>query len=131
MGKVEDGWDILARVHIIDRALKEAKQDWENKKDSLGFSNYSLDEINSISNNDFLVIAYSWAAGVDFRDFFDMMGIDYSKKASEQIKSFNFEKAPKEMMLSTSNGYCKEDKYGKLLDKESIKVEENATYPKE
>ena len=33
------------------------------------------------------------------------------------------------MMLSTPNGYCKEDKYGRLLDKKTISVDSNSTYP--
>ena len=77
-GKLLNGWHVLARVHILEREMSRAKKDWEAKKVSVGFSTYSLDEINAIGDNDWLIIAYSYAATLDYRNYFDMMGIPYS-----------------------------------------------------
>jgi len=129
MGKVQNGWHVLARVHILEREMSRAKKDWDARKASVGFSSYSLDEINSIKNNDWLVVAYSYAAEVDYRNYFDMMGIPYSQKAREQIASFGFEVVPHALFASTDTGYCKEDTYGTLFDKPTIDVDGTTLFP--
>ena len=129
MDKIENGWHILARVHILEREMSRAKKDWDTKKDDVGFSTYTLDEINSISNNDWLVVAYSYAGEVDFRDYFDMMGISYSQKARNQIESFGFDVVPNALFVSTNKGYCKEDKYGRLFDRDILEVNGTTVYP--
>ena len=128
MGKIQNGWHILARVHILEREMKRAKKDWEAQKASVGFSTYSLNEINAIGNNDWLVVAYSYTAEVDFRDYFDMMGISYSQKARNQIASFGFDVAPKALFVSTPKGYCSEDKYGRLFDRPSLPIDGTTVY---
>ena len=90
LGKVQNGWHVLARVHILEREMRRAKQDWEAKKASVGFSTYSLAEINAISNNDWLTVAYSYASELDLRNYFTMMGIPFSQKARKQIESFPY-----------------------------------------
>ena len=106
MGKVENGWHVLARVHILEREMRRAKQDWDAKKASVGFDQYSLDEINAIRNNDWLIVAYSYAAGLDYINYFDMMGIPYSQKARDQITSFGFEVVPDALFESEDTAYC-------------------------
>ena len=128
MGKLENGWHVLARVHILEREMKRAKQDWENRKASVGFSNYTLDEINAIGDNDWLVIAYSYAAEIDYRNYFDMMGIPYSDKAREQIASFGFDAAPKALFVSSKTGYCAADEYGKLFDRPTLAIDGETVY---
>jgi hypothetical protein len=129
MGKLENGWHVLARVHILEREMRRAKQDWEKRKESVGFSNYTLNEIKSIGNNDWLVVAYSYAAGLDYRNYFDMMGIPYSSKARNQIASFGFDVVPNELFVSTSKGYCKQDEYGRLFDRPALAIDGKTTYP--
>ncbi len=128
MGKLENGWHVLARVHILEREMRRAKQDWENRKASVGFSNYTLDEINAIHDNDWLVIAYSYAAELDYRNYFDMMGIPYSDKAREQIASFGFDTAPKALFVSTKTGYCAADEYGRLFDRPTLAIDGKTAY---
>ncbi len=106
MGKVENGWHVLARVHVLEREMRRAKQDWDAKKASVGFDQYSLDEINAIRNNDWLIVAYSYAAGLDYINYFDMMGIPYSQKARDQITSFGFEVVPDALFESEDTAYC-------------------------
>jgi hypothetical protein len=108
--------------------MRRAKKDWDAKKDSVGFSTYTLDEINSIRNNDWLVIAYSYAAELDYRNYFDMMGIEYSQKARDQIASFEYEVVPNSLFVSTSKGYCNEDDYGTLFDKPTLDIDGSTAY---
>lgn len=129
LGKLENGWHVLARVHILEREMSRAKQDWDNKKDAVGFSTYSLDEINAIRDNDWLVVAYSYAAGLDYRNYFDMMGIPYTQKARDQVASFGFTVVPNALFLSTDGGYCDSDEYGILFDKPTIPVDGTSVWP--
>ncbi len=129
LGKLQNGWHLLSRLHILDREIKRVKNDWENKKASIGFDRYSLDEFKSMRKNDWLLVSFSFASGLDFRDYFDMMGIEYSQKASDQVESFAYERVPAKLFVSTSDGYCKSDEYGTLLDKSMIDVKEGTVFP--
>jgi hypothetical protein len=129
MGKLENGWHLLSRLHLLEREIKRAKRDWENRSDDLGFGSYTWDAFNSMRKNDWLLVSFSFASGLDFRDFFDMMGIPYEQKASEQVASFGYEKVPQKFYISTPNGYCKEDAYGNFLDKASIDFTKSAVFP--
>ncbi len=128
LGKVQKGWHVLARVHILEREMSRAKQDWDARKASVGFSTYSLDEINAIRNNDWLTVAYSYASELDLRDYFDMMGIPFSQKAHDQIASFGFDKAPKSLFVSTDTGYCQTDDYGTLFDRPTLPMDGSTAY---
>ncbi len=129
MGKLENGWHLLSRLHLLEREIKRARGDWENRRDDLGFGSYTWDAFNSMRKNDWLLVSFSFASGLDFRDFFDMMGIPYEQKASEQVASFGYEKVPQKFYISTPNGYCKEDAYGNFLDKASIDFTKSAVFP--
>jgi predicted metalloendopeptidase len=118
MGKLENGWHLLARLHLLERERKYVKSTWENKKYSLGFSTYALEEFKRINNNDWMLISLSFAAGLDFRSFLSMYGIPYSEKAAKQVESFLFPSVPQKFFLSTPTGYCEEDQYGAYLDKQ-------------
>lgn len=56
-----------------------------------------------------------------------MYGMTYSQKASDQVASFNFEKAEKRFFVSTPNGYCTKDDYGDYLNKQILDL--NETFP--
>jgi hypothetical protein len=130
--KLDSGWHLLARMHILQRERRGAKKDatsWSNMKDNIGFGTYSLNEFRNIPKNDYIVVTMSFAAELDLRPYFDMMGIEYSDKASNQINSFGYDKAEKIYFVSTQSGYCKEDKFGYMLDKISIPVDSTTIYP--
>ena len=129
LGKLNNGWHVLARVHILEREMNRAKKDWETKKASVGFSTYSLSEIKNIRNNDWLIVAYSYAAELDLRNYFDMMGIPHSDKAYTQIESFGFDVAPNSLFVSTEYGYCKTDEYGTIFDRPTLDIDGMTKYP--
>jgi hypothetical protein len=131
MGKLKDGWHFLTRLQILDRACKDAvssSDTWDAKKRDLGFDSYSLDEFKKISKNDWLLIAYSFASGLDFREFLDMFGLEYSAKASSQVASFGFKSVPQRYFVSTRSGFCAKDEFGDYLDKKSIRLDEDFPY---
>jgi len=127
--KLKNGWHLLARLHILEREIKKAKDDWSNRKSSIGFSNYTLDEFNAIKNNDWMLVSFSFAVSLDFREYFEMMGIEFTSKAAEQVKSYSYTSVEKKFFLSTPNGYCKNDKFGDFLDKMSLDINGSAIWP--
>ncbi len=92
-GVLENGWHLVARLHLLLRAFDGARASaaaWDAAKERLGFGDYSLDEASKISNNDFTAIALSYVNGLDFQDFFDMYGLAVGAKAKAQIQGFSF-----------------------------------------
>ncbi len=126
---LQDGWDLWARLHVLEKNINDVKADWENKKASLWFSNYTLDEFENISNNDWMLVSMSYAAKLDYRPLFDMYGQDYSEKASEQVESFGFPKAKQTYFVSTPEWYVTKDKYGDYLDKPDMEIYSYSVWP--
>lgn len=109
-GKLQSGWHLLARLHILEREFNRAKASdatWESKKASLGFASYSRAEAEAISNDDWMLIAVSQATGLDYRDYLRMWGITVSSKAAEQVAGRGFAAAPRAFFISSPAGYCK------------------------
>ena len=125
-GELDNGWHLLARLHILNREYKTADNSeilWNSKKDNLGFSSYSYEEAKDITNNDWMLVAMSYSSGLDFRDYFNMWGLSYTTKANTQVLAFdsqavsrNFYKAQLDSN-GNSNGYCKTDSFGAYLNK--------------
>ncbi len=130
--KLANGWHLLTRQQMLEREFNRAlatEELWEDKKASLGFDSYTLDEAKAINNNDWLAIVYSYVTGADFRDYMDLWALPYSTKASDQIASFNFPVVPRHFFVSTPTGYYQEDEYGRLLDREYLEVNGTTTFP--
>ena len=118
-GKLQDGWHLLARLHMLEREFNRADnndKDWLDKRDSLGFSQFDLATAKSLSNNDWLTIAISYVTQLDFTDFLTMWGLPASDAANTQVASFSFEKANKKFYNASGNNYC----YG--LDKTPLDI---------
>ena len=108
-GKLQDGWHLLARLHMLEREFNRADnndKDWLDKRDSLGFSQFDLATAKSLSNNDWLTIAISYVTQLDFTDFLTMWGLPASNAANTQVASFSFEKANKKFYNASGNNYC-------------------------
>ena len=130
-----DGFHLLTRLHILERYLaKDAKKDWNNNKNNLCFSNYSLDEIKNINSNDWMVISLSCASGLDFRPFFNMYGEPYSQKASDQVGALGLSESTQNVFftIAEDGGFIlpsSMDKAGEFLDKKSVPVDGTTEYP--
>lgn len=127
-GALQDGWHLLARLHILEREFNRARSDattWDAKKTSLGFASYSKAEADAISSNDWMVIAVSKVTGMDYRDYFNMWGQAYSAKANTQVAGFNHATAERRFFISSSNGYCK----GEGFDGNNLPVDGNQAWP--
>jgi hypothetical protein len=125
-GVLQNGWHLLARLHMLEREFKRATASdvlWTSKRLNLGFNSYLLTEAKAISNNDWMVIAMSYATGRDYRDYLNMWGITFSAKANAQVASFLYPVVPREYFISTGSGYCSTDIYGTQLSKTTLPID--------
>ncbi|MGJ8649448.1 MAG: ImpA family metalloprotease [Opitutaceae bacterium] len=109
-GALEDGWNVYARLHMLDREFNRSDDDdavWLSKRDQLGFSSFTRTEARALGNVDWMVVAVSYVTGLDFRAFFEMYGYVPSVEAAAQVAGFGFNAAPQVFCLSTAKGYCK------------------------
>ncbi|HSC89342.1 MAG TPA: ImpA family metalloprotease, partial [Polyangiaceae bacterium] len=91
-GKLENGYHIVPRIHLLDRAYRSAtanQEAWDAAKTGLGFASYTLEQAGDIGNNDFMLVAMSFVTGLDYRDFFDMWGLATSTQAKDQVAGFS------------------------------------------
>ena len=127
-GALQDGWHLLARLHILEREFNRARSDtttWDAKKTSLGFASYSKAEADAISSNDWMVIAVSKVTGMDYRDYFSMWGQAFSTKANDQVAAFNHAAAERRFFITSPNGYCK----GEGFDGNNLPVNGSQVWP--
>ncbi len=111
-GILNDGWHLLGRLHLIEREfnrLKGSAELWDARKESIGFSQYSLDEANAISNNDWLLVALSYITERDMRAYLNMWGFTFSDKAKQQVITHNHPAMPLNYFVSSNTGYCTTD----------------------
>jgi hypothetical protein len=127
-GALQEGWFVRARAHLIEREFNRATVDeptWLAKRDSLGFSQYSLAQADLVDNNDWLLIALSYVLDRDLRDYLSMWGIPYSATADAQVASLGFTSLPRQYYVGSADGFC----YG--LDKPSLPVDGLQVWPAE
>ncbi|MDR8524927.1 ImpA family metalloprotease [Shewanella fidelis] len=109
-GALENGWHLLARVHILLREFERAKaneETWQQQRTKLGFDQFSLASAQNISNNDFLMIAMSYATQLDYRQMYQMWGLATTQAAKEQVGSFGFTALAKQIYVYAPGEYCK------------------------
>ena len=128
-GVLVDGWHLLARLHILEREFKRATANetlWAEKKANLGFSEFSLEAADDLNQTDWLLIAVSFATGMDHRDYFAMWGQAYSSAAAAQVAVANYARqAPRNFYISSGTGYCK----GEGFDGTKLPVDGNQVWP--
>ena len=125
-GAVSNGWHLLPRLHIILREFEANKNDlnkWDAIKTQLGFSLFDQTEAKSISNNDFLAIAMSYATKLNYLPLFDMWGLTVSDKAKLQVAQFGYTATIKQVFAFEKDGYC----YG--LDLPVVAIDGVQTWP--
>ncbi|GIU41186.1 hypothetical protein TUM3794_21190 [Shewanella colwelliana] len=126
LGALQNGWHLLARVHILLREFERAKADdatWLAKRASIGFDSFSLQSAKNISNNDFLMIAMSYSTHLDYRDFYQMWGLATTDAAKAQVASFGYPLVPKSVYVYAPGDYC----YG--LDLQAVPVDGTQAWP--
>ena len=128
-GALEDGWHLLARLHIIERefnrALASDDSHWLAKRASLGMSQYSRDDAQALLLNDWLLIAVSYATGFDHRDYFDLWALPYSTTASAQVAALGLPLTARNFYISSGTGYCR----GEGFDGVSVALDGVQTWP--
>ncbi len=108
-GALDNGWHLLARLHILLREFQRADDNddtWLAASDSLGFGQFTREEAKALSNNDWLLIAISVVTERDYRDFLTMWGLSYSNAAAAQVASFGFAAIPQAFYQASGNDYC-------------------------
>jgi len=125
-GILQNGWHLLARLHLMEREFSAAKKDdtsWLAKRNSLGLGQYAYDEIKTISNNDWLVNAISLVTETDHRDYLNMWGLGFSAKANTQVASFNYPVVARKFYISDGKDYCNG------LDKIFVPIDGTTAWP--
>ncbi|MXR70604.1 hypothetical protein GNT65_18260 [Shewanella sp. JBTF-M18] len=125
-GALQNGWHLLARLHILLREFERAQADeasWLAKRDQLGFGRFDLASAKAMSNNDFLMIAMSFSTGLDYRDFYQMWGLATSDAAKAQVASFAYPAVAKAIYVYAPGDYC----FG--LDLQSVAVDGEQAWP--
>lgn len=137
-GALQDGWHLLARLHILEREFRRVVESnngdtWNSKRDSLGFSSYLLADAKDLIDknrvadiyNDWMVIAVSKVTGLDYRDYFSMWGQAYSAEASAQVASLNYPAAQRHFFITSPEGYCK----GEGFDGNNLPIDGGQVWP--
>ncbi|MFA0173384.1 hypothetical protein AB4424_25720, partial [Vibrio splendidus] len=99
----------LGRLHLIEREFNRLKASdtlWNNGKGSIGFSDYTKQEAEGITNNDWLLIALSYVAERDMKQYLDMWGFSFSDKAKQQVTALSLSNMPLTYFASSNQGYC-------------------------
>ena len=108
-GVLGNGWHLLARLHVIERAFRKADNndaDWLSARSGLGFGGYSRNEARSLSNDDWMLIALSHATGRDMRAFLTTWGLGASQTARDHVAGFGFPVMPVQFFLADKDNYC-------------------------
>lgn len=94
----QQSWDMYTKMYLMERIYTDAiKTDakWEEAKNLLGFGSYprkDSDNVNgndatTLSGNDFMYIAASKIAGVNYSNYFAAWGIEVSQMAQAQVSA--------------------------------------------
>jgi hypothetical protein len=107
-GLLTNGHHIIGRLHVIDRAFREAVKSqatWDADKAKFGFSQMAFADAQTLNNNDFMVVAMSFASGLDLRDYFAMWGFSVGSAAGAQVANFAYPVAERVFFAMTDKGW--------------------------
>ncbi|MGR6871812.1 ImpA family metalloprotease [Pseudomonas sp. HK3] len=125
-GSLNNGWYLLARLHILERDFYNAtrsEEKWTAMKANLGFASYSYADAKVISNNDWMNIATSVALQKDMRAFLAMWGLPASDTANNQIAGLSLPAMAKVFYAAEGSNFCKG------LDKTPVTVNSAMVWP--
>ncbi|MFA0007831.1 ImpA family metalloprotease, partial [Vibrio sp. 10N.261.46.E12] len=124
-GVLNSGWHLLGRLHLIEREfnrLKGSDELWNDRKSSIGFSDYTRQEAADITNNDWLLIALSYVGERDMTKYLDMWGFSFSDKAKQQVIALSLNDMPLKYFASSNQGYCLDEFAKTALDVDGTTV---------
>lgn len=107
-GVVTNGYHLVPRLHIIERAWLDARGDdttWLDKRASIGMGTLSAEQARGLTNNEFIAIAASFAMGIDYTDTFDMWGVAIGDDARAQIAALNLPTTDRVFFAITANDH--------------------------
>lgn len=86
---LDDGWQLFPRLHLVTYRFNRSNNDeaWAENASGLGFAGMDRATAYSLSQNDWLLIALSWAAQRDLISYLDMWGYEYSAAARAHVAS--------------------------------------------
>ncbi len=108
-GVVQRGWHLVGRLHVHDRTTRAADDDaisWDAAKVGLGFSSFTASEAGALSNNDYLLLAMGSVTGLDYRDWFDLFGLEVSPEAAAQIAGEGYPMVSRSFYALAADGAC-------------------------
>ncbi|MEZ9396129.1 ImpA family metalloprotease, partial [Vibrio splendidus] len=126
-GILTTGWHLLGRLHTIEREfnrLAKSEELWNAGKGSIGFSDYTLEEVKAISSDDWQLIAISYVTQRDMRAYLGMWGFSFENKAKQQVGSLSLIAMPLKYFASENTGYCLDD-----FAKYPLDVDGSAVWP--
>ena len=88
LGLLDNGYHLLARQHILDREFNLADNSddsWAEKKDGLGFGDFTRDAARALSNNDWNLIALSHALNRNLSNYLERWGFELSDTAKAAV----------------------------------------------
>ncbi|MEM6555026.1 MAG: ImpA family metalloprotease [Pseudomonadota bacterium] len=105
---LEDGWQMMPRLNLVTREFQSANNDekWATMAGGVGFGGMDRTTAFSLSQNDWLLIALSWSAQRDLREYLDMWGYVYSDDALDHVASMNLPALNPAFYGISSRGHC-------------------------
>lgn len=131
-GVLENGYYIVPRLHLFDRALKNALQDaesWESTRDAIGWGTFSHEQAAGVSNNDFILVGLSWVTGLDFSDFFAMWGVETSLEAQAQVAEFGGPQVPRAFFALSDVDHSRAGLSTEFARIERLPIDGESTWP--
>ncbi len=130
-GALQVGWHMVPRLHALiynfDRASSQAA--WDAGKVNLGFDGYTRAEATAMTQEDFMLIAYSYVTKLDYRNFLTMWGLPTTQRAKDQVASFGYPPVKSGFFASTKQGVCSVDQFGAYMNKRAISVDGTTGWP--
>ncbi|MEL6858330.1 MAG: ImpA family metalloprotease [Pseudomonadota bacterium] len=114
-GVFTDGWFFWPRFNSVTREYRSTKSNtWSAKRAGLGFGDMSYEAAQALSQNDWLLIAMSWAAQRDLTDYLEMWGYAYSSAALQHLTGLNLPRLEPAYYAIPTSGACFGLEYNEL-----------------
>ena len=124
-GVLDDGWQMMPRLNLVTREFQSANNDekWADKADGLGFGGMDRTTAFSLSQNDWLLIALSWSAQRDLREYLEMWGYIYSDDTLDHVAGLNLPALDPAYYAIGSTGHC----FG--FDHDELPIDGHTSWP--